>query len=136
MRYDTPHPIDANPETNQKLAKIIESLKTNGWQGRPVLVMDINAYTGCHRLAACEILEIDPETHEMEIELPAGLWDEEFFSEYEREEILGLCENFYGAIDDDDRLSAAERLLERNMIDEYSVELLKEEVQSNIAQWN
>jgi len=117
MYYQHRHEIDTNPETNEKLASIIASLESNGWQGRPVLVQGNTAYTGCHRLTACEILGVTPETHEIEI---TAQWGRDDY----------LLDWFCGAVDDDDLLNAMDALLEDGLIDQTSVEIMWQETKN------
>lgn len=69
------------------LAEIVQSMESNGWQGRPLLAVEVmencQAITGTHRLyAACEVLE----------EVPVYLISEEDWREagFEAEDILHM----------------------------------------------
>lgn len=115
MNYQHSHIIDNNPETNEHLANIMDSLSKQGWTGRPILVNGEIALTGCHRLTACEILGIAPKTHDIRITIQ---WGDD--NDY-------LLERFSNAIDDDDLLAVMEDLLVENLIDAESVEIMRKE---------
>jgi hypothetical protein len=115
MSYTKYHEIDENPETNQHLAEIMNSLVTNGWQGRPLLAIGDQLVTGCHRMTACELLGIEPEVHEAEITLNWGDDDDWMLSD------------LANASRNDMLLLAMETMLEAGYIDEYSVELMRAE---------
>lgn len=51
---------------NDKVEEIVENMKTNGWQGMPIVVWGDTLITGNHRYAACEVLDLDPETITLE----------------------------------------------------------------------
>lgn len=61
------------PQDAEKLTRIAESMQANGWQGRPVILLDCGdytrAYTGTHRLAACINSDVEVEA----VWLPADL---------------------------------------------------------------
>lgn len=58
LGYATIH--DVNDDA--KVAELVASMRANGWAGMPIVVWDDKALTGVHRLAACEITGIQPET--------------------------------------------------------------------------
>lgn len=41
--------------------ELAESIRTNGWNGHPILVASYRLITGSHRLAALHLLEKDPD---------------------------------------------------------------------------
>jgi len=115
MDYLKNHKIDENPDTNSHLAEIIESLRANGWQGRPLLAIGDQLYTGCHRMTACEILGIEPEVHEAEITISWGHEDDWMLSD------LAM------AFDTKSVMNAMDQLLESGYIDQESVDLIRAE---------
>lgn len=63
MRWVAPHNVD----DAMKVAEIATSLRANGWTGAPIVVWgESDALTGTHRLAACEVAGIEPETITLE----------------------------------------------------------------------
>ena len=115
MKYTPLHHIDTNPETNEHLAEIVESLENNGWKGLPLLVLDLGnelqLLNGCHRYAACEILNIEPEIFIIIAdELDADLFD------------------FANANSDEDRYNEA-FLIEK--MPEEALEILENELKNN-----
>lgn len=64
--YTLYHDIDEDPETNEHLAGLVESLRANGWVGLPLLAVGDQLLNGCHRATACKILGISPEVHQAE----------------------------------------------------------------------
>lgn len=58
-----------------KLAQLVESMRRDGWTGRPVVIVDTGtwqAITGSHRIEAARILGIDVPT----VEADESLWEE------------------------------------------------------------
>lgn len=49
-----------------KVNEITTSLEQNGWQGSPIVVWGDTLMTGNHRYAACQALDIEPETITLE----------------------------------------------------------------------
>ena len=103
----------ANPlhevRDQQKYLDIMQSMESNGWQGRPILVVDcgdcFHALTGSHRIAAAEALELD---------IPVAILDvEEFCNDYDYtlDDITSNLEFFCSAIAEYDK-SASELLLQ------------------------
>lgn len=118
MNYAKFHEIDENPETNEHLREILESIRTNGWQGLPLLSLDGETLiNGCHRATACEILGIEPEVHVAEIKCKWG--DDEF-----TDELLGYI---YNGASNNSLLYALRTMHELDLIDELSLEIFEAE---------
>ena len=115
MRYIKYHEIDKNPETNEKLADIITSLKSNGWVGLPLLADGTQLLTGAHRATACDILDIDPVVHQMVIRAAQD--------EYEQ----FLLDLIADAIDTESLYRAIRNLHDEGMVDDYSLEIIEAE---------
>lgn len=103
----------------KKLEHLIESMQSNGWQGRSLIVIDRGgneqqAITGSHRLVAAEIAGIDPEYEE--IEEPIDCDDDVA-------ELFSILMNS----DDDERLNALEELCELGYVSSEIVEIMKQE---------
>ena len=119
MTYQKLHEIDTT-ENNGHLAEIVNSIKVNGWQGLPLLASGDQLLNGSHRATACEILDIDPNVHQIEVKIGRGtddyidlLWDS-LITSSDTEEI-------YRSLSD---------LLDENAIDEYSVQIIKAECEN------
>ncbi len=117
MSYDHLHEIDSNPETNQHLAEIVESLEKNGWIGLPLLANGEFLFNGCHRATACEILEIEPEVHQLEI---ACTWGDDEYTDY-------LLQKLVDAMGTREILSALKDLRDEGMVDQMSVDIMQAE---------
>lgn len=117
MKYNLFHEIDENQETNQHLAKIIESISKKGWIGSPLLAIEDRLVNGCHRATACKILGVEPNVHHAQIKCT---WGDDEYSDY-------LLENLANAIDTLSVLQALNDLLDANLIDEESVRIMQEE---------
>jgi ParB-like chromosome segregation protein Spo0J len=117
MSYNHFHEINENPKTNKHLAEIVESIKANGWQGPPLLVYGDNLLNGCHRATACEILDIDPEVHDMQI---SCTWGDDKYTDY-------LLNNLCDAKDAEDILRALKELRSEGLIDQMSVDIMQAE---------
>lgn len=48
-----------------KVNAIIDDMKNNGWIGAPIVVWDDTLVTGNHRYAACQEIDMEPETIEL-----------------------------------------------------------------------
>ena len=114
--YNHLHEIDRT-ETNTHLAEIAGSIKANGWQGLPLLADGDNLFNGCHRATACEILDISPDVHQLEI---ACTWGDDEYSDY-------LLRNLCDATGSDDVLSALKALREEGLVDQMSVDIMQAE---------
>lgn len=115
--YNHFHEIDRNPETNKHLAEIVESIKANGWQGLPLLADGEYLFNGCHRATACEILDIAPDVHEMEI---SCTWGDDEYSDY-------LLRNLCDAHDTGEVLHALKELRAEGLVDQMSVDIMQAE---------
>ncbi len=115
--YNHFHEIDCNTETNKHLAEIVESIKANGWQGLPLLADGENLFNGCHRATACEILDIAPEVHQVEI---SCAWGDDEYSDY-------LLQNLCDANGSDDVLRALKELRAKGLVDQMSVDIMQAE---------
>lgn len=94
-----------------KVESIAESMRANGWIGRPILVEDedaneTQAFTGTHRLAAAELAGIEPEVYS----LVNGNTD------------IGAL--MFDCVDDDDRMDVIDQ-----GGDEVAIEIMQEEIQ-------
>lgn len=58
----------------EKLNSLIEAMRENGWQGRPILAQGYMAWTGSHRIAAArEVARDDYRFRVPVIEIPADI---------------------------------------------------------------
>jgi len=113
--YNKPHEIDENPETNEHLNDIVESMNKDGWVGRPLLVDGYQLFSGCHRYTASQIAGIEPKLHQMEVTLDYG--DDDDWMLYDLAD----------AYDDQSRYYAIKQLHDAGYIDNKSYELAKYE---------
>ncbi len=113
--YTHRHEIDNNPETNDKLSKIVSRIKSTGWAGLPLLACGDQLLTGCHRATACEILGVEPEVHQAKI---TANWDDHYY----------LLSDLADASNDDSILSALRALLDEGLVDQESVDIMQAEV--------
>ncbi|MGB9755229.1 hypothetical protein [Roseiflexus castenholzii] len=65
MGYIMLHDINEDPNENNHLKEILESISTWGWQGPPLLADGDRLLTGCHRSTACRILGVKPPVHQI-----------------------------------------------------------------------
>ena len=109
---------------NEKVNAIAESMEQGGWTGYPLLVIvrgdESLALTGVHRIAAAEKAGIELETYEID-EPVLGNDDD----------INRLWEDLGDAIDDHNRLNALVALNDAGEIDDYAVEIMRNEVETN-----
>jgi hypothetical protein len=113
----------------KKLKKLIDSMRTDGWQGRPILVLDSNALqqalTGSHRITAAKSLGM---------QIPVLLFESTGVTSYYDEwydEIVELWDTVING-DDCERLKALESLFESGEIeDEEVVKLMASELEAN-----
>lgn len=84
-----PHGVAPSP----KLGNLIESMVLNGWTGRPLLLVNGDAWTGSHRLAAAVAAGLEAVPC-FAVEVPAAVFDE-----------------FGPVTDDDDRVALLEYAL-------------------------
>lgn len=101
-----------NDVNRQKVAKIAESMENNGYDGRPIVVLDdanegYQALTGSHRIAAAEELDID---------IPAIVIDN-------NDATAGLLD----VRDDEELAQVAKELYDNGDIDERAYNVLKDE---------
>ena len=113
--YTLYHDIDSNPETNEHLAGILESLRANGWVGLPLLAVGDQLLNGCHRATACKILGISPEVHQAEIGATFGDGYDYL--------LLALAE----ANSSDAVLQALLGLQAEGLVDDYTVHIMRTE---------
>ena len=113
--YNKFHEIDNNPETNSHLAEILNSIKSNGWQGLPLLAIGDQLLTGAHRATACNILDVVPVVHQMIIE--------EAKDEYEQY----LIDQLADACGTDDLFHTIRSLHDEGLVDDYSLEIIDAE---------
>lgn len=118
MDYKKWHEIDENPETNDHLAEIVDSIKINGWQGRPLLAIDDQLLTGCHRYVACQILGTEPEVHQVQMIITPWSGDD-LFDEY--------WADLLNAKNNESLVSALKNLVEIGGVDKESLKIMKEE---------
>lgn len=105
-------------EDAQKIINIADSMATNGWMGRAVIMVDCGdhqvALTGTHRLAAASQIGINPAL----IYLPDDLTSDDF----------DLLDD---ACDDDDLLTAFEQIAASRDDMHHIVETMRQEVNFN-----
>jgi len=101
-----------------KIRILADDMRKNGWMGRPIVVVDEQAITGTHRLAAAEEADIDAELFEISSPLVGQVSEEEQL----------LWGDLIEARDDFDRLTAAKDLLELDAVDRQLVDLIQAEV--------
>ena len=70
MNYKTWNIV--NTDNNDHLDGIIDSLRTNGWTGLPLLAINDQLLTGSHRYVACQIAGIAPDIHQCIFSKPTG----------------------------------------------------------------
>ena len=117
MKYQIFHEIDQNPETNNHLREIIESIEKRGWVGDPLIACGDQLLNGCHRATACDILGIEPEVHQVQI---SCTWGDGYDD---------LLNDFADASDSESLLRIMEEMYAEGLIDEYSVEIIRREVE-------
>ena len=113
--YTLYHDIDEDPETNEHLAGLVESLRANGWVGLPLLAVGDQLLNGCHRATACKILGISPEVHQAEIGATFGDGYDYL--------LLALAE----ANSSDAVLNALLGLQAEGLVDDYTVHIMRTE---------
>lgn len=118
MTYKKWHEIDDSPETNEYLAEIIDSIKNNGWQGRPILAIDDQLLTGCHRYAACKILGVEPVIHQVQMLITPWSGDDLF------DELWG---DLLDAKNNEALVYALKQLVEIGGADAESLKIMEEE---------
>lgn len=105
-------------EDAQKIINIADSMATNGWMGRAVIMVDCGdhqvALTGSHRLTAASQIGIKPDL----IYLPDDLTSDDF-------------ELLTDACDDDDLLAAFEQIAASRDDMDQIVETMRQEIASN-----
>jgi hypothetical protein len=97
-----------------KLARLIESMRANGWQGRPLLAYDdgngLHYLTGSHRLIAAQRAMLD-EIPVLVIDVRNHLLDETGCSICGPGDLSDLpCVRMADACDDDDRRAALKEM--------------------------
>lgn len=106
------------PESADKIIRLREDMMTNGWTGRPVILLDNGeyhiAFTGSHRLAAAQGLDGIIET----VMLPEDLTPEEY-------DIIDA------ANDDDDLLAAFVEIAEGRDDMAEAIATMRAEVEAN-----
>lgn len=107
--------IDKNPETNEHLAGILESIQANGWVGLPLLAVGDQLLNGCHRATACNLLGLSPEVHQVELSCTYGDGYDYL--------LLALAE----ANSSDAVLNALLDLQAEGLVDDYSVHIMQAE---------
>lgn len=100
----------------EKLEQLVQSMETDGWSGRPLLVLTYGdnqyyAMTGSHRLAAAQ---------EVGVEVPCYI--------IEDTENTDLLVDMFDASRDEERLDALEALAEVADIPDEYVQLMREEL--------
>ena len=115
--YNHFHEIDRDPKSNKHLADIVASIQANSWQGLPLLADGDNLLTGCHRATACEILDIDPEVHDLEI---TCTWGDDEYTDH-------LLEDLCDAHNSDGILHALKELRAEGYVDQMSVDIMQAE---------
>lgn len=102
----------------QKSINIADSMATNGWMGRAVIMVDCGdhqvALTGTHRLTAASQIGINPDL----IYLPDDLTSDDF-------------DLLTDACDDDDLLAAFEQIAASRDDMDQIVETMRQEIASN-----
>lgn len=105
-------------EDAQKIINIADSMATNGWMGRAVIMVDCGdhqvALTGTHRLTAASQIGINPDL----IYLPDDLTSDDF-------------DLLTDACDDDDLLAAFEQIAASRDDMDQIVETMRQEIASN-----
>lgn len=117
MNYILYHDIDDNPETNEHLDEIIQSIRKNGWVGLPLLAIGDKLLNGSHRATACKILGIDPQVHQAQIKCT---WGEDDYIDY-------LLESLADAVDTLAILQALKGLQDEGLVDDESVMIMQAE---------
>jgi hypothetical protein len=110
--YKDPNELETvNPIDNAaKLDSLVQSMKENGWQGEPILIVNGETWTGSHRIEAARQAELS------EVPVYEAFVDRESLSDF-------------GSIsDDDDRLAALESI---DGIDKGALAIMRAEVVNN-----
>jgi len=111
------HTIDQNPETNTHLAEIMDSIKSNGWQGLPLVAIGEQLLNGCHRATACALLEIDPQVYA--IEAPTAS-DDEYIND--------LWYDLGNPTGTDQILVTLQALYDEGLVERYAIDILSAEL--------
>jgi hypothetical protein len=105
-------------DDTQKIINIADSMATNGWMGRAVIMVDCGdhqvALTGTHRLTAASQIGVNPDL----IYLPGDLTADDF-------DLLGH------ACDDDDLLAAFEQIAASRDDMDQIVDTMRQEIEFN-----
>jgi hypothetical protein len=112
--------VPVNPITDQdKFKAIAHSLRTEGWKGNPILVMQEGdtyaALTGSHRIYAARDVGVNVKATTIDISRLT----------------LTDIEELQSAMDDDARLAIMERLYKSNRIPKAQFEIMRAEVRAN-----
>lgn len=109
------------PTDYKKLNEITASMEIDGWQGQPILVVDMGDYyqaiTGSHRIAAAEIAGIEPAMQIIDADIDDATAAE-----------LELFTMLIDAKDDQDRLDAVTALADMGLADESDVAVMAAEL--------
>jgi len=106
-----------NTDNNDHLNDIIDSLRTNGWMGLPLLAINDQLLTGSHRYCACQITGIIPVIHQCIFSKPI---DDDY--------IARLINDLTTACNDSNDLLYIMQLLQAdNAIDDLSVIIVQAE---------
>jgi hypothetical protein len=112
--------VDAN-----KLSELVVSIADNGWDGRPVILIDFgmplyHAVTGSHRIAACSALGENVSAIIVDLRCLDGDHDGDIL----------ICNLIFGS--DDDKLDALIEINRNDIFDiDYAVKAMSDEIDSN-----
>jgi hypothetical protein len=105
-----------NVDNNDHLDDIVNSLRTNGWTGLPLLAINDQLLTGSHRYVACQIAGIAPNIHQCIFSKPVDNY------------IVRLIDDLTTACNDSNDLLYIMLLLQaESAIDDYSVMIMRAE---------
>ena len=110
---------EVNPDNNDHLNDIINSLNTNGWTGLPLLAIDDQLLTGSHRYIACQIANINPIIHQCIFNNPNN---DDYIARLIND-LTSICN------DSHDLLYIMQLLQSESAIDDYSVMIMQMETE-------
>ena len=117
MNYQLFHTIDQNPETNNHLAEIMQSIEKNGWQGLPLVAVGDKLLNGCHRATACMLLGTEPTVYDI---TSSQADDDEYINE--------LWWDLGNANGTDDVVVALSQLVDEGLVEQAVLDIMTAEL--------
>ena len=115
MKYKSWNTV--NIDDNDHLDDIVNSLRTNGWIGLPLLAINDQLLTGSHRYCACQILGVNPVVHQCVFTNPTN---DDYITRLIND-LTTVCN------DSNDLLYVIQLLRAENAIDDYSIMIMQAE---------